>query len=314
MHRTLTWITLADDFEPRYIDGVADKLTALYETAARRHGFEFRFVEAAELVPACVDRPRLWHAGGDLLARRQCVMVSTASWNGQSAGFMQAIYRTVEASDSILLNQALRTGRESLEHDKLAILHRAAALGVPVPPTVVVPFGRYARSALPVVESEIPHGPYLLKPREMGMGFAVLKLDTLEQLTAALDICAGADQGFIVQQYLPNTGDMRTYIVDGQIVTAQLRRPAPGNYLANISQGGSGSAAATAEVEKHCRRIVTDLDASYLCIDWLMTDQGPVLNEWGTAVAGFSGLPEPERTWVADAFFAWAGRLLAGSV
>lgn len=305
--RVLTFVTVQDDFEPKYIAAAADKLVALYGAAAARHGFEYRSVEAAELIPACVDGPRLWYRGEDLLERRQCFMVSTSSWNAQATELLRAIYQTVAASDSVLLNGAIG-GSEALEHDKLAILHRAAGLGVPTPPTVVVPFGRYARLAVPAVKREIPAGPYIIKPRDMIMGIGVLKVDTVEQLTAALDIGAGADQGFLVQRFLANSGDLRTYVVDGEVVASQLRRPAPGNYLANISQGGSGSAVESDDLAEMCRRVASSLDASYLCIDWLMTDDGPVLNEWVTAVAGFSGLPEPARAKVADAFFGWVAR------
>jgi ribosomal protein S6--L-glutamate ligase len=279
----------------------------LYVTAAKRHGIDYRYVEAAELIPACVGGPRLWYRGEDLLARPQCFIVSTSSWNAQATELLRAIYQTVAASDSVLLNGGIG-GSEMLEHDKLAILHHAAALGVRVPPTVAVPFGRYARLAVPAVRREIPVGPYVVKPRDMIMGIGVLKVDTVEQLTATLDICAGADQGFLVQRFLPNAGDLRTYVVDGEIVASQLRRPAPGNYLANISQGGTGSAVEAGEVAELCRRVVAGLDASFVCVDWLLTDDGPVLGEWATAVAGFAGLPEPARTKVADAFFGWVAR------
>ncbi len=303
----LTFITVQDDFEPRYIAGVAAQIEALYGAAAARHGIRYRTVEAAELVPGCVDGPRLWYRGEDLLAQRQCFIVSTSSWNAQAAEHLRAIYQTVGASDSVLLNGGIG-GSEALEHDKLAILHHAASLGVPIPPTVVVPFGRYTRLAVPAVQREIPTGPYVIKPRDMLMGIGVLKVDTVEQLTAALDIGAAADQGFLVQRFLPNSGDLRTYVVDGEIVASQLRRPAPGNYLANISQGASGTAVESDEVSEMCRRVVSSLGASYLCVDWLMTDDGPVLGEWATAAAGFSGLPEPARTSVADGFFGWVAR------
>lgn len=305
--RVLTFITNQDDYEPVYIAGVAEKMEALYVTAAARHGIDYRYVEAAELVPASVGRPRLWYRGEDLLEQRQCFIVSTSSWNAQATETLRAIHHTVAASDSILLNGGIG-GTEALEHDKLAILHHAARLGVPTPPTVAVPFGRYARLAVAAVQREIPTGPWVVKPRDMIMGIGVLKVDTLEQLTAALDIGAGADQGFLVQRFLPNSGDLRTYVVDGEIVASQLRRPAPGNYLANISQGGTGSAVEAGEVRELCRRVVASLDASFVCVDWLMTGDGPVLNEWATAVAGFAGLPEPARTRVADAFFGWVAR------
>ncbi|QHC23603.1 ATP-grasp domain-containing protein [Streptomyces sp. GS7] len=308
----LTWICHPDDLTPDYAAAIEADMTKEYTAAAERNGFTFRFLPANELVPVVADRPRLLHRGEDLLARRHCYLVDDVSADPQAAHFLRALYRTVDASDSVLLNRALR-GPECLERDKLAMMLRAASLDVPTPRTVAVPFGRYARQALPVVREVVGDGPYVVKPREMGMGAAVLRVDTPEQLSAALDVVAQTGQNYLVQECLPITGDLRVMLVGGEVLVSLLRRPAAGRYRANLRQGGVAELDPDiAGVREMCLRIAGSLDAGYLHVDWLMTENGPVLGEWGTALAGFSLMPEPARTKVADAFFQWAHRMLTG--
>ncbi|MFB7271976.1 RimK family alpha-L-glutamate ligase [Streptomyces sp. NPDC056244] len=308
--RLVTWICHPDDYLPEYVDKIIAQMTERWAEPCARHGFRFRFVMANELVPASTDRPRLWHDGVDLLETRQAYIVDDVSGDPQATHFLRGIYRTIEASDSVLLNRSL-VGPECLERDKLAILAHATTLGIRTPRTVALPFGRYARKGLDVVRKEIGEGPYILKAREMGVGFGVLKLDGYEQLRAAVDIVSQTGQSYIVQEYLPNTGDLRVAMVEGKFAASMLRRPAEGAYLANITQGGSASANPdVAAVLGDVERIVADLRAGYLCVDWLLTEDGPVLGEWGTAMAEFSSMPEPARSQLADAFFPWVERLL----
>ncbi|MFE4174497.1 RimK family alpha-L-glutamate ligase [Streptomyces sp. NPDC056909] len=311
--RLVTWICHPDDYLPEYVGKITAQMTERWAEPCARHGFAFRFIAANELVPASADRPRLWHAGVDLLETRQAYIVDDVSGDPQATHFLRGIYRTIDASDSVLLNRSL-LGPECLERDKLAILARAATLGIRTPRTVALPFGRYARKGLDVIRKEIGEGPYILKAREMGIGFGVLKLDSYEQLRAAVDIVSQTGQSYIVQEYLPNTGDLRVAMVEGKFAASMLRRPAEGAYLANLTQGGNASANPdVAAVLGDVERIVADLQAGYLCVDWLLTEDGPVLGEWGTAMAEFSSMPEPARSQLADAFFPWVGRLLSGT-
>ncbi len=311
IEQVLTWICNPDDLAPEYLAKVEEDMTREYSAAAQRNGFSFRFVAANELVPTAVDRPRLWYRGEDLLLRRHCYIVDDVSADPQATQFLRGIYRTVQASDSVLLNRTFE-GPECLERDKLAMVLRAAELGIPAPATVTVPFGRYARAAVPAIQAVIGDGPYIIKPREMGMGAAVLRVDSPEQLSAAVDIVSQAGLGYVVQECLPIEGDLRVMMVDGEVLVSLLRRPVNGGYRANLRQGGQAEVDPdiAGEVKDLSLRIAENLRASYLHVDWLMTPKRPVLGEWGTAMAGFSLMPEPARTKVADAFYQWAGRRL----
>ncbi|MFJ3205914.1 hypothetical protein [Streptomyces sp. NPDC086989] len=101
-------------------------------------------------------------------------------------------------------------------------------------------------------------------------------------------------QNYIVQEYLPNRGDLRVAMVEGKVVASMLRSPAEGSYLSNISQGGSASANPDVAAVMHdVERIVASLQADYLCVDWLLTYDGPVLGEWGRPWPSSPACPSP---------------------
>jgi ribosomal protein S6--L-glutamate ligase len=295
-----------DDFDPQHLEQARAVTSRNYSELATSAGFDFRMVPVHELLPLCVDRPRLMWRGTDLLAERQCFQVDDFSWRPETSDMLAAVRRTVEASSSVLLN-ALFDGPEYLVTDKLAIIQRACALGLPVAGAVVVPHGRYARQAVVAARAAFGDGPYIVKPRELGMGFGVTKADSPEQLAATIDMTAQCGVGYLIQAFVPNDGDLRVYVIDGEIVGAQYRRPREGSYLANLSQGGASSAYVVPEpIARDTLAIAADLHASCLLVDWLLTPNGPVLNEWSSGFGGFDGLPGPERRRVGKAFFTWA--------
>ncbi|WP_229070861.1 hypothetical protein [Actinoplanes sp. DH11] len=303
------WLTVVyrpDDFAPAFLERATQRMVAASTEDADRAGFRYRAIPHHELIPGCSDRPQLWHHGHDLLQDRQMFQVDDFSSDPQAHRHLAAIHRTVKASNSILLNQAFGAP-EYLTTDKLAISQHARSLGLPAATTVAVPFGRYARTALPLIDAQIGAGPYILKPREMGMGFAVLKAETREQLAAGLDLTAQSGTAYIVQPYLPNDGDVRVFVVAGQVVVSEHRRPAPGSYQAGTSQGGTGSGGtATVRMEANSVRVAESLDAACLQVDWLLTEDGPIANEWSAGFGGHLALPADERARWSAAYFAWA--------
>ncbi|MEV8333894.1 ATP-grasp domain-containing protein [Streptomyces niveus] len=304
---TVNCVYRPDDFLPGVADEILKRKSPGLAGAADRAGFALRFIPVQELIPASDDRPRLWHQGEDLLSTRQCYQVDDFSWDPQASHVLKAVYRTIQESDSLLLNRSM-DGPEYLATDKLAIAQHAASLGIPTPASIAVPYGRHARSVLSLVEENLGQGPYILKPREMGMGFAVQKIDTFQQLPAAIDMVAQAGTGYIVQPYLPHSADVRIYLTEGEIIAALHRTAGEGAYMTNVSQGGvSRVLPGWKEVEEQCFTIATSLRASCLLIDWLLTPSGPVLDEWSS---GFGSFPThaPE---VGDAFFSWVRRKLA---
>ena len=310
MKDVVTWIHEAENMDPGEVETFERSIVERYSRLSRPRDLDFRIVRVADLIASCTDRPVLRYRGENLLTRRQCFIVEDTGTDPQALHAVQAVYRTIHASDSILLNRAI-SGPDYLERDKLAFAQFASALGVPVIPTVAVPYGKYARRVLDVVSDELGQGPYVLKPREMSSAAGVLRVHSREELCGALDIASQTGAGYIVQPFVPHIGDMRVYVADGEVVTSLTRRPGRDAFLASVSQGGSIE---TNEdhllVADHCRAIARALGAEWMCVDWLMTGTGPVLNEWCTANGGFTMMPEPQCGMVADAFFGWIRKKL----
>ncbi|MCI0384120.1 RimK family alpha-L-glutamate ligase [Streptomyces sp. CNQ085] len=309
----LVWITTPDNYDPHLQERLRRKGSERVDTL-RAAGFDVRIAHSCDIVPVWNGSPRLLWEKEDLLAEYAGFLVTSWSWDPAIIRHIEAITRTIRASDCVLLTDGTRDP-EVLGLDKLAMYHHAAAQGVPVPPTVSVPFGRYARRALEAVRTELPAGPYVVKPRSMAMGFGVLKADTSQHLSSTIDLLTPGGLGCLIQPHVPNDGDVRVYVHEGKVIAALLREPAGKSYLANVSRGGSGSGyEPPADVVESSERLARSLESDYLCVDWLLTGDGHVFNEWMTVSAAYEDLPEPDRRRVADALVQYIrGRLDEGA-
>ena len=163
----------------------------------------------------------------------------------------------------------------------------------PSPVTIAVPPGRRARTAVAVAAREIGPGPYILKPRKLATGFAVLRAAAVSELTAAIDIAAQSGIGYIIQPCIDHASDTRAYFADGEVIAAQERTAAPGGYLADLGQGGAAAACRdTSAIAGPTRAIAESLRASLLSVDWMITPAAARCSAWSTGI----GLRRATRT------------------
>lgn len=85
----------------------------------------------------------------------------------------------------------------------------------------------------------------VLKPLDDCSGRGIVRIradeaDAMARIRAALSPVQGKLRFLQAQRFLPEVsdGDKRVYLVDGEVVGLVNRLPAPGNFLANIHQGG----------------------------------------------------------------------------
>ncbi len=86
--------------------------------------------------------------------------------------------------------------------------------------------------------------PIIVKNPAGRKGEKVYKFDDKDSLEKYLSEKANGAEGympFIFQEYLPNDGDIRVIVVGYKVIGAMKRSKAPGDFRANISQGGEGS-------------------------------------------------------------------------
>lgn len=299
--RHVSFIYQLDEVLASDLDYELESNRRTFEPGALAHEVTFDFIRADDLVPIVRERPALMNGDTDLLANPRCFAVSRVTWNAAADSFLKAIYETIAASDSLLLNHSL-SGSDALEHDKLAICAFARSLGIPTIDTYVVPYGKYACR---VLEQLPANTQWLLKPRDMGMGIAILKVEQGHQLRSALDLTAQSANGYVLQPFVKHEGDLRVYIINSKVEATLLRTSSDGGYISNLSRGSKPewNVELSADIETMSLRIARALQASYVCIDWLLTDSGPLLNEWCTVMAGIRG-----NSKLGHAFFAWVVR------
>ncbi|MFC5186744.1 ATP-grasp domain-containing protein [Actinomadura harenae] len=302
------------DLPPETLTAALNQAGQVHAAAAARAGMAWRIIPVSAIVPAATGQPRLWVDGHDLLEQPGSALVGVQvddfSNDPQTDQALAAIRATVAAAPgAVLLNHPDHLPHQ-LVTDKLSIAHHAQALGIPAIPTLALPAGRHARGALPQIRACLGHGPYLLKPRRLGMGYGIVRAADPAELSGALDVIGATGIGYVAQPCLPNDGDLRLFLTDGDVLYPQHRR---GGLVANTHQGGTsttGDPALVRELAAAARQVADSLRSPLLHTDWLITADGPVLTEWSTGLGGFSPVPEPHRTIIGDAQFGWIRRRL----
>lgn len=308
----VTWILNGQEFPPDHLTTFLDKTGAVWGRAAAEAGFDFRFLMSSDVdVSIDSDGPALHHGDEVLLSSRELYMVDDISAEPGALAHLDAISRVIHTSDSLLLNNCMGAP-EWLKRDKLAELSLAASIGLPVPRTVAVPPAPHSRRAMASVRRVIGDGPYIVKMRESGTGFGVLEVKGPEQLESALDIIRLTPKGFIVQELVPHLRDVRLAFVQNELVATLVRTPGAESTVANLARGGEASSAKEIDgLVDMAQTALAVLGAEYLCVDFLVGEQGAVFGEWATVMADFSSFVEPDRSRLAAAFFAWAGQRLS---
>jgi RimK family alpha-L-glutamate ligase len=113
---------------------------------------------------------------------------------------------------------------------------KTVALGLPLPRSVAT---RSMKMAIAAAESI--GFPCIVKTTNSrkGRGVGLVKNeDEVRDFVSAHLTREGIS--VVVREFIPNEGDIRVFIMGGKAIGALARRPKPGDFRANISQGGSG--------------------------------------------------------------------------
>ena len=87
------------------------------------------------------------------------------------------------------------------------------------------------------------------------------------------------DLTFIYQEFVQNNGDVRVYVLNHKVVVA-IKRVNPHNYRNNFSLGGEVSVyQLSPEMEEAAIKVSELLDADFIGVDFLLSDNGFMINE-----------------------------------
>ncbi len=230
------------------------ELKALHRAALRR---------GAQL--ALVD-PLSWCvAGGELLDERGLALGATVVLGRVDAGCLDEGIKLLWAAESLGIptvngSRAFQTGR-----DKVLTALALRAAGLPHPRTWML-------TPLAAQQARLPF-PLVTKPRRGSCGRGVRLLDT----PAALREAARSARGpLLLQEYVaPVRQDLRLVVIGSRVVAAVRRRPAAGEWRANLALGARAEPVTPAEETASLAvRAAASIGAAFAGVDLLETATG----------------------------------------
>lgn len=168
--------------------------------------------------------------------------------------------------------------------NKAEVLASARRAGLAVPDSIVVSNPVEEESLVEVWEAI--EGPVVVKPNSTTRGVGVARaedLDTFLGITDYLDLThdfrATGDKSFVVQEFVRDARDIRVMVLEGEYVGAVERKRSDG-WKHNVHRGATATGIDPDEEIKHIAERVADvLDITILGVDFLVTEDGPLLSE-----------------------------------
>lgn len=207
---------------------------------------------------------------------------------------VDALHR-LEASGVRILNPA-----SAIEAcvDKYLATARLEAAGLAIPRTIVCEGADDAMAAFDIVGPRV-----VMKPLFGAEGRGIMLLEDRELAYRAARTLEQLQSVFFMQEYLPNPGyDLRVFVLGSRIVASMRRWSAPGDFRANVTQGGRAeSVKLSADEEDLARRAARAVGAPMAGVDLLKTDDGRAVVIEVNSSPGFRALEKASGVDVAQA-------------
>jgi ribosomal protein S6--L-glutamate ligase len=151
------------------------------------------------------------------------------------------------------------------------------------------------RREVPLAIRRIGGLPAILKLIQGTQGVGVMIAHTLAEIESILDTMKDLGQEILLQEFIREAKgrDIRALVIGDHVVGAMRRKAQPGEFRANLHQGGEGKPIALSkEMAEVAVRAVRILGLELAGVDMLESKSGPKIMEVNSS-PGFEGL---ERT------------------
>lgn len=193
--------------------------------------------------------------------------------------------------------------------DKFATIQALAASGIQVPATSIARRPSSTEEVLTLVDG----APVVIKLIEGTQGKGVILAETKKAAESLITAFHQLDADILIQQFIKEAKgeDIRAFVVDGNVVASMLRKAQPGEFRANLHQGGSAeSVTLTAEEERVAIAAARCVGLDVAGVDLLRTDDGPLVIEVNVS-PGLKGIESASGVNVAQEIVQYAKRLLS---
>lgn len=216
-----------------------------------------------------------------------------------------ALVRHFEALGTFTLNSASSV-RQS--RDKLYALQLLLKKGLDIPTT------GFANSPVDTEEliDMVGGPPLVVKLLEGAQGRGVVLAETRKAAESVINAFKSLNANLLVQEFVKEAEgkDLRCFVVDGKVVASIQREAAPGEFRANLHQGGSATVVKISPEEKSLAiKAAKTLGLKVAGVDIIRSKRGPLLLEVNSS-PGLEGIEEASGKDVAGSLIAAVERQL----
>ena len=190
-------------------------------------------------------------------------------------GYGASIVRQFETMGTFTTLRSIALVRS---RDKLRSLQLLASAGVDIPKTV---FANRASDVNRVLE-QINGPPAVIKLVEGTQGKGVLLAETKTGVKSLVEAFASLDANILVQEFIRESRgtDIRVFVVGGKVAGAMRREAPPGEFRANIHQGGTAQAIRLGAAQKRTAlKAARTLGLQVAGVDLIQSARGPLVLE-----------------------------------
>jgi ribosomal protein S6--L-glutamate ligase len=162
--------------------------------------------------------------------------------------------------------------------DKLFSLQLMLKSGIQIPTT------GFAKSPMDTNDliDMVGGAPLIMKLLEGAQGRGVVLAETKKAAESVINAFKSLSANLLVQEFIKEADgkDLRCFVIDGKVVATIQRKAAPGEFRANLHQGGTASVVKiTPEERKLATTAAKVLGLSIAGVDIIRSKNGPLLLE-----------------------------------
>ena len=241
--------------------------------AGEERGHEMKFLNIKDCYMKLDDEmPEVHYRGGSIIDDLDAVIPRIRP----SATFYGcAIARQFESMGVYVQNGASAITQS---RDKLFSLQLLIKSGLDIPIT------GFANSPIDTNEliEMVGGAPLVVKLLEGSQGRGVVLAETKKAAQSVINAFKSVKANLLVQEFIKEASgkDLRLFVIDGKVMAAIQREAAPGEFRANIHQGGSASVIRpTPEERKLAVKAAKSMGLNVAGVDIIRSKSGPLLLE-----------------------------------
>ncbi|MEY4589049.1 MAG: hypothetical protein RL497_1125 [Pseudomonadota bacterium] len=218
------------------------------------------------------DNPEIHYRGGNILENLDAVIPRIRP---SMTFYGCALTRQFESIGTYALNSSSAIAQS---RDKLFSLQLLLKNGIDIP---ITGFANSPSDTQDLIDM-VGGAPLIVKLLEGAQGRGVVLAETRKAAESVINAFKSVQANLLVQEFIKeaNGKDLRCFVIDGKVVAAIERTAAPGEFRANIHQGGTATIAKiTADEKKLAIKAARTMDLSVAGVDIIRSSKGPLLLE-----------------------------------